>query len=76
MSELLFDGNVAYATADIGLSIYGLSRMVIRPGAWRLFYYMPSDYVRAYVVASKSALSVEVGANLQSVGQIQKEIQR
>jgi len=68
------DGNVAYATADIGLSIYSLFMPVVKPGAWRLFYYMPSDYTRPYMIASRYALALEVQANTQSILLVQREL--
>ncbi|TDF85025.1 DUF4225 domain-containing protein [Pseudomonas sp. H9] len=67
-------GNVAYAATDIGLSGYSLFRMVVKPGAWRLFYRMPSDYMRAYNSAGVFSLSVEAGSNISSVRQIQEEL--
>lgn len=67
------DGNVAYAAADMSLSIYSMFRSVVKPDAWRLFYYMPSDYVRSYMVTSRYALALEVQANTQSILLIQKE---
>ncbi|WP_241150513.1 DUF4225 domain-containing protein, partial [Pseudomonas viridiflava] len=36
-----FHGNMAYGTVDLGLSIYGVTRLVVKPEAWKLF-----DYVR------------------------------
>lgn len=30
------DGNIAYGVLDIGLSVYGMTRMVLKPDAWRL----------------------------------------
>lgn len=68
------EGNIAYAATDLGLSGYGLFRMVVKPGAWRLFYYMPSDYVRAYRRAGAFSLGVEGTANMLSIDQIKKEM--
>lgn len=56
-------GNMAYLGVDLGLSIYGLSRKVVRPGAWRLWHYADTDYVRAYQNASRRALSLEAAAD-------------
>lgn len=50
------DGNIAYAVTDIGLSIHGMVRMVMKPGVWRLFRYVASDYVRAYKTMSATAI--------------------
>ncbi len=69
-------GNVAYATTDIGLSIFSLLRLVTKPGAWRLLYYLPTDYVRSYKVAGTIPLLMEVNSNGQNIYQIQKEIRQ
>lgn len=55
-----FEGNMVYGAADLGLSAYGVGRMVLKPDAWRLFRYIRTDYVRAYKATSNSALSFEV----------------
>lgn len=67
------NGNVAYATADIGLSVFSLSRLILKPGAWRLFYWLPNDYVRSYSAAGRASLIIEASANSQSIYQVQKE---
>ncbi|MGY1447011.1 DUF4225 domain-containing protein [Pseudomonas chlororaphis] len=54
------EGDMAYGTADLGLSAYGVGKMVLKPDAWRLFRYIRTDYVRAYKATSNSALSFEV----------------
>lgn len=41
------DGNVAYGVSDLGLSAYNLGRLVLRPGAWRLFRYIRADKTHA-----------------------------
>jgi hypothetical protein len=51
-----FEGNMAYGGADLLMSAYGVSRLVLKPDAWRLFRYVRSDYQRAYIEASKKAL--------------------
>lgn len=52
-------GAMAYSTVDVGLSIYGLARMILKPDAWRLFRHMPSDYVRSIKNTSAPALALE-----------------
>lgn len=54
------EGNMAYGAVDLGLSFYGLGRLVMKPDAWRLWRYMDSDKVRAYQDASKYSLGLEV----------------
>lgn len=68
------DGDIAYSATDLGLSIYSLLRMVVKPGSWRLFYNLPSDYSRSYKVSGGVSLSVEAGASIQSLSQIHDEL--
>lgn len=70
------EGNIAYAATDLGLSAYSLLKMVVKPGAWRLFYNVPSDYVRSFRVAGGVSLTIEGMANLQSVDQIREELKK
>lgn len=53
------EGNIAYGVADLGMSAYGVSRLVLKPDSWRLFRYVREDYVRAYKGASTSSLVLE-----------------
>jgi hypothetical protein len=53
------EGNIAYGVADLGMSVYGLSRLALKPDSWRLFRYVREDYVRAYKSASTSSLVLE-----------------
>lgn len=52
-------GSLAYSSTDIVLSVYGLSRIVLRPDTWRLFRHIPSDYVRSINNTSAPALMIE-----------------
>jgi len=52
-------GNMAYGTVDLGLSAYGVGRMVLKPDAWRLFRYIHADYIRSYKTMGSSALIFE-----------------
>ena len=54
---------MAYGTVDLGLSVYGLGRLVLKPDAWRLFRYVHSDYVRGYENSSKTALTLEAASD-------------
>ncbi|PJG59626.1 DUF4225 domain-containing protein, partial [Aeromonas cavernicola] len=53
------EGNIAYGISDLGMSAYGVSRLVLKPDSWRLFRYVREDYVRAYKNASTSSLVLE-----------------
>ena len=53
-------GNIAYGVVDIGLSGYGVLRLVKKPGAWQLFKSIRSDKVRAFRTMNKSTLFLEM----------------
>ncbi|MDI3358017.1 DUF4225 domain-containing protein [Pseudomonas sp. UYIF39] len=70
------EGNIAYGSLDIGLSIYGLGRHVLKPDAWRLFRYVRTDYVRSYKNMGAGALSFEIYTDLQTVKQLSEEVEK
>ena len=53
------EGDMAYGAVDLGLSAYGVSRMVLKPDTWRLFRYINTDYIRAYKTMGTRALVFE-----------------
>lgn len=53
------EGDMAYGTVDLGLSAYGVGRMVLKPDAWRLFRYINTDYIRSYKAMGSGALIFE-----------------
>lgn len=53
------EGNIAYGAMDLTLSAYGVTRMVLKPDAWRLFRYVNTDYIRAYNSVGRNALLFE-----------------
>lgn len=57
------EGNIVYGAVDLALSGYGLFRPVLKPGAWRLFRYVRTDYVKAYTQTGKTTLLVEMLGN-------------
>lgn len=67
------EGNLAYSTADLGLSVYGLSRYILKPDAWRLFRYVRTDYVRSYKGMGVSAWGLEIHTDFQTGKQIYQE---
>jgi len=69
-------GNIAYDSMDIGLSVYGLNRLVLRPDAWRLFRYVRTDYVRAYRTMTPKALILEWHIIHQTGKQVHKEAKK
>ncbi|WP_256590405.1 DUF4225 domain-containing protein [Pseudomonas sp. Irchel 3A18] len=58
-----FEGNMAYGGADIALSLYGASRLIPKPDAWRLFRYLRSDKERAYKQASATSLVIDAASD-------------
>ncbi|MEX0445551.1 DUF4225 domain-containing protein [Xenorhabdus sp. SGI246] len=55
--------NLVYGGVDIALSGYGVFRNVLKPEAWRLFYYINEDYVTSYKAMGGYALSFEISAD-------------
>ncbi|KAF2395274.1 DUF4225 domain-containing protein [Pseudomonas frederiksbergensis] len=70
------EGNIAYGSADIATSIYGLFRLTLKPDAWRLFRYVRTDYVRSYKNMGKSSIGLEVHTNVQTINQLQQEVEK
>lgn len=67
-------GNVAYGISDLGLSAYNLGRLVLRPGAWRLFRYIEADRVRAVRTMSTHSIIFEVGIDMLTGDQVIVEL--
>jgi hypothetical protein len=53
-------GEMAYTAMDLGLSVYGLARLVLKPQTYRLFHYLSTDYVRGIKDMSRFDLGVEI----------------
>lgn len=53
-------GELAYSIMDLGLSAYGMGRLIVKPESWRLFRHLPTDYVRGIKEMSRFDLGVEV----------------
>lgn len=66
------EGNMAYGSADLAISIYGLTKLVLKPDSWRLFRYIRTDYVRAYRNTSVPALILDRAADVITVEGMQK----
>ena len=56
------EGDMAYGAVDVGMSIYGVARLVRRTEAWRLFRYVRADYVRSYRQSGGLALGLDAAA--------------
>lgn len=60
-------GLLAYQAVDFSTSYYGMLKLTLKPQAWRLWEYVPSDYYRQVQLMSKSALALSgVGAILKA----------
>ncbi len=67
------EGNIAYGSFDVELSIYGAERLVLKTDSWRLFRYIRTDYVRAYKNTPTSVLILERSADAMTINGIHKE---
>ena len=67
------EGNIAYYGLDIYLSVKGVTRKVLRPGAWRLFNYIKADKQMALKQMSKTALTLEGAAGAVTLDQLARE---
>ncbi|MGV3346215.1 DUF4225 domain-containing protein [Enterobacteriaceae bacterium LUAb1] len=63
-------GEIAYNSMDIGLSLYGAFRLTLKPDAWRLFYYLRSDYVRNFKLMTNTGLGIEIYNDTNSIKSI------
>lgn len=73
LGETEREGNLAYGTVDIGMSIYGASRWVLREDAWRLFRYIETDYIRAWKVTPPAAIITERAADAITIDGMHSE---
>ena len=73
-SEL--SGNIAYGTVDMGLSIFGIIRPVLKPDAWRLFKYLKSHKEAAFRQTSSTALGVDAAADAATSFSMYEELNR
>jgi Protein of unknown function (DUF4225) len=60
-------GIMAYNFMSLGLSGYGMARLVLKPESWRLFRYIPTDYVRNIKTIGYGSLAIEAVGNTLSV---------
>ncbi len=67
------EANMAYGAVDIGLSVYSAARHVLKPDAWRLFRYIPTDYIRAYKTMTPTTMGIEAYTDFQTIKQMHDE---
>ncbi|MCL2898721.1 DUF4225 domain-containing protein [Brenneria tiliae] len=63
-------GNIAYSSADLALSAYGMIKLTLKPEAWRLFHYVNADYVRGIQKMSRIELGIEIYNDVQAIKSI------
>jgi len=69
-------GNLAYGMADIGLSIYGAVRPVLKPDAWRIFKYVKADYEMSVKQSSTRALLVDASAGIATGASMRDDLKK
>jgi Protein of unknown function (DUF4225) len=52
---------------SLGLSGYGMARIVLKPESWRLFRYIPTNYVINIKTMGYGSLEIEAVGNMLSV---------
>ncbi|WP_229624394.1 DUF4225 domain-containing protein [Pseudomonas syringae] len=67
------EGNLAYGSADLAMSVYGVTKLGLKPDSWRLFRYIRTDYVRAYRNTSVPVLVIDRAADSITVDGMQKQ---
>ncbi|WP_158783022.1 DUF4225 domain-containing protein [Pantoea sp. BAV 3049] len=63
-------GMLAYQGVDLGTSYYGILKLSLKPKAWRLFHYIPSDYFRKISSMSRPALAIKGVSAAGKIGQM------
>jgi hypothetical protein len=63
-------GELAYYSCDLALSAYGMSRLILKPDTWRLFRYLPTDYVRGIKTMGRLDLGMEIYNNYTDIKSI------
>lgn len=69
-------GQLAYSSMDLALSLYGIVRLIQKPEAWRLYYFLNTDYVRGIKEMSRKELFIEVyndASAIKSISDTYKE---
>lgn len=68
------EGNLTYGTVDLSLSGYGFVRNVLKPGAWKLFRYIRSDFEKAYKSVGNFTMAFESYVSFQTGRQMYNEV--
>ncbi|PWC21896.1 hypothetical protein DDT52_04780 [Brenneria roseae subsp. roseae] len=62
--------DLAYTSVDLGISVYGLSRNVVREDTFRLFRYINSDFVRGWKTMGPVPLVAEIFVDASTINGI------
>jgi len=68
------EADIAYGVADIATSLYGTFRNTLKPGAWRLYRYIETDYIRAYKATSNWILGFDAASGVFTTKGIYDEL--
>ncbi|CRG52252.1 DUF4225 domain-containing protein [Yersinia wautersii] len=60
-------GMLAYYSMDFTTSFYGILKFSLKPEAWRLFDYLPTDHYRKINTMSKSALMFKMATSANKI---------
>ncbi|UZE09647.1 DUF4225 domain-containing protein [Pseudomonas sp. B21-053] len=73
-SESIHEGNMNYYSVDLMLSVYGMSKLVRKPGSVQLFERDPINYERAYKQMGGLALAFETLIDAITIKTMNEEI--
>ncbi|MDG6401673.1 DUF4225 domain-containing protein [Pseudomonas quasicaspiana] len=68
-----YEGNMAYGTADLMMSGWGLFRLIPKKDSWRLYRYIRSDKEIALKQTRKWILGIDVGADISTTHNMSDE---
>lgn len=60
----------AYALVDIGISAYGMGRMILKKDSYRLFRHINTDYIRGWQEMGTVPLAVEITGDISTLSGI------
>lgn len=71
-----FEGNMAYGAFDLAFSGVAAFRKVLKPGSWRLYEYVKTDYVRAHKRLKKRAIMFDRAADAVTGNSMYQELKK
>ncbi|MDK1703563.1 DUF4225 domain-containing protein [Serratia rubidaea] len=64
--------DIIYGGIDLTLSVYGVTKLALKPEAWRLFRYINTDYIRRWRQMGAYSMVLEAGADVATLQNIYK----